>query len=191
MTETGGFARLVAVACHDLRTPLATVYGFARTLRRVELDEAASRYVGMIEAASQQMGELLDELALVARIESRRYQPTLATVDSLELARSAAAEEEGVTVAGEGAFVSVDTGTTRRALAGLARAARRHGGVESVRLTVRGPLLELSPVDAHAAPVVTGDDLRELSAAAGAALVRALGGSLEVEGERLLIRLPQ
>ena len=191
MTETGGFARLVAVACHDLRTPLATVYGFARTLRRVEIDEAASRYVDMIEAASQQMGELLDELALVTRIESGRYQPTLATVDSLELARSAAAEEEGVTVDGEGALVSVDTGTTRRALARLARAARRHGGVESVRLTVRGPLLELSPVDAHAAPVVTGDDLRELSAAAGAALVRALGGSLEVEGERLLIRLPQ
>ena len=191
MTETGGFARLVAVACHDLRTPLATVYGFARTLRRVEIDEAASRYVDMIEAASQQMGELLEELALVARIESGHYQPTLATVDSLELARSAAAEEEGVTVDGEGALVSVDTGTTRRALARLARAARRHGGVESVGLMVRGPMLELSPVDAHAAPVVTGDDLRELSAAAGAALVRALGGSLEVEGERLLIRLPQ
>lgn len=191
MTETGGFARLVALACHDLRTPLATVYGFARTLRRVPLDEAASRYVDMIEAASEQMGELMDELALMARIESGGYQPTLSTVDSLELARDAAAQEQGVTVDGEGAPVTLDVGPTRRALARLARAARRHGGVESVQLTVRGPLLELSPVDGHAAPVVTGEDLRELSAAAAAALVRTLGGSLELEGERLLIRLPE
>src|SRR5437870_1213253 len=29
------FPRLVSLACHDLRTPLATVYGFARTRTRV------------------------------------------------------------------------------------------------------------------------------------------------------------
>ena len=36
MTEDSEFARLVSLACHDLRTPLATVNGFARTLTRFE-----------------------------------------------------------------------------------------------------------------------------------------------------------
>ena len=57
------FPRLVSLACHDLRTPLATVYGFARTLTRAgELDERSTRFVAMIEEASEQMAELLDEL---------------------------------------------------------------------------------------------------------------------------------
>src|ERR671937_2206621 len=50
------FSRFVSLACHDLRTPLATVSGFAHTLQRVEdLGEPAERYVGMIQAASGQM----------------------------------------------------------------------------------------------------------------------------------------
>ena len=44
------FPRIVSLACHDLRTPLATVYGFARTLTRSgELDDRSARFVGMIE----------------------------------------------------------------------------------------------------------------------------------------------
>ena len=57
------FPRIVSLACHDLRTPLATVYGFARTLTRSgELDERSARFMGMIEEASEQMTQLLDEL---------------------------------------------------------------------------------------------------------------------------------
>ena len=36
MTEETTFSKLVGLACHDLRTPLATVYGFARTITRTE-----------------------------------------------------------------------------------------------------------------------------------------------------------
>ena len=44
------FPRVVSLACHDLRTPLATVYGFARTLTRAgELDDRTLRFLGMIE----------------------------------------------------------------------------------------------------------------------------------------------
>src|SRR5256714_2088222 len=71
------FARLVSLACHDLRTPLATVHGFARTITRTgDLEEPTSRYVEMIETASGQMADLLDELGLAARIEAGRYGPT-------------------------------------------------------------------------------------------------------------------
>src|SRR5205085_5046597 len=81
------FARLVSLACHDLRTPLATVHGFARTIaRRGDLGEPESRYVAMIEAASDQLAELLEELSLAARIEGGRYDPTAQETDSLTLA---------------------------------------------------------------------------------------------------------
>jgi signal transduction histidine kinase len=192
MAEDTRFPQLVALACHDLRTPLATVYGFARTLTRTELGEPSTRYVEMIEAASQQLGELLDELSLVARIESGRFEPNLVETDSLELAQAAAAElsEERLVVSGEGAPVLVPPEHTVRALARLAKAAARHGGRDEVTLVVRGTELELSPVARSAAPVVLGQELRELSAAAGVALIEALGGSLRVDGERLLIQLP-
>src|SRR4051812_45431830 len=52
------FARFVALACHDLRTPLATVGGFANTVQQIaELGDPAERYVGMIASAAEQMAE--------------------------------------------------------------------------------------------------------------------------------------
>src|SRR5512132_3123241 len=107
MPDDKRFAQLVSLACHDLRTPLATVFGFARTLARTDLEPPTDRYIEMIEAASTQLGELLDELSLVARIQAGRYEPQLVPVDSLELARAAAAElEDGrVEVTGKGGTV--------------------------------------------------------------------------------------
>src|SRR2546428_3422985 len=81
------FARLVSLACHDLRTPLATVFGFARTLERGDgVDERSLRFLGMISEASTQMAGLLDELGTVARIEAGRWEPALTTADTLALA---------------------------------------------------------------------------------------------------------
>jgi signal transduction histidine kinase len=193
MPEDARFAQLVTLACHDLRTPLATVYGFARTLGQTGLEAGPARYVEMIEAASGQMGELLDELGLVARIELGRYDPVLAEIDSLELARAAAERlgEERVEVEGEGATVRVDVDATTRALARLAQAAGRHGGVDSVQLAVKGAKLEISPVGRAAGPVLLGEELRELGAAAAATLLRRLGAELAVGGEVFRIRLPQ
>lgn len=184
------FARLVALACHDLRTPLATVHGFAKTLRRVELAEPAPRYVEMIEAASAQLGELLDELALVARIAEGRYEPVLAEMDSLELAQAAAAEVDEADVAGEGARVRVDEERTRRALGQLIRATRRHGGLETVSVRVQGPAVSIRPLTDYSAPVVLGEELRELQAAAAVRLVTALGGTVAREGDALRVSLP-
>jgi signal transduction histidine kinase len=192
MGQDSRFPRLVSLACHDLRTPLATVHGFARTLARLELEDPARRYVEMIDTASQQLAELLDELSLVARIEAGQFEPRLADADSLELAQRAAQEleERTVSVSGDGARVRVEPEATRHAIRQLARAARRHAGLESIDLTVAGATLELSPITSSSGPVVTGEDLRELGAAAAVALVRSIGGSVELEDERLRIRLP-
>jgi signal transduction histidine kinase len=187
------YARLVSIACHDIRTPLATVHGFARTLARVELVDPAPRYVEMIEEASAQVADLLDQLVLVTRIAEDRYQPTLSEVDSLELARRAAADE-GVApeaVGGEGAPVQVDEAAVQRAVGQLFRAARRHGGLEAIEVTVKGPVVELGPITKFSGPVVSGEELKELGAPAAVMVIGALGGSVEVDRELARIRLPQ
>jgi signal transduction histidine kinase len=192
MTDDKRFALLVSLACHDLRTPLATVFGFARTLGRSELEPPVDRYVEMIETASAQLGDLLDELGLVARIEAGRYEPRLTSVDSLELARAAAHElEQGrVQVEGTGAPVQVPEEELKRALSQLARAASRHGGFDSVSLTVDGETLRLSPLTRMSAQVLLGEQLRDLGAVAATMLVRAIGGSVEAENDALVVRLP-
>jgi signal transduction histidine kinase len=188
------FSRLVSLATHDLRTPLATIHGFAQTLVRMgELGEPKQRYVEMIDAASRQLGELLDELSVAARIEGGRYEPNIQPADTLELANAAAEElgEERVRVAGAGGAVRVDVDATRRGVAALAQAALRHGGLEEVDLTASGATLTLSPVTAASGPVLLGDDLRDLGAAVAVRVVRALGGSVELDGEELFVRLPE
>jgi signal transduction histidine kinase len=190
--EPGRFAGLVALACHDLRTPLATVHGFARTmLRPGTLGEPQARYTEMIAEASMEMAELVDTLALVARIESGRYEPALQPADTLALAHSARErlEGDGVEVRGAGAAVAVDPAPTERALAALVVCARRHGGVDLVTIAVEGEQLTLSPVPAEAAPVILGDDLKDLGAAAARLVVEAYGGSIEHAKESLVVRL--
>jgi signal transduction histidine kinase len=194
VTENSSFPKLVSLAAHDLRTPLATVSGFAKTLIRTEeLGDPASRYVEMIDAASAQMAELLDELGLAARIEAGHYEPSLREADTLQLAEAAAVTlgEDRVRTGGEGGAVRVDLEATERAVCALARCALRHGGVELVDLTAGGSELRITPITPASAPVVLGQDLRDLGAAVAVLLVRALGGSVELEGEVLRVRLPE
>jgi signal transduction histidine kinase len=192
VTEDDAFARLVSLACHDLRTPLATVHGFATTLARAgDLEPPSDRYVEMIDAASAQLAELIDELALAARIESGRYDPTTRVADTLELAQAAAERlgEDRVHVTGAGTAVETDAEAVERGLAALFQSALRHGGLESVEVEVDGAEIRLSPVTAASAPVVLGEDLRDLGAAVAVRLVRRLGGSVAIAGETLEIRL--
>jgi signal transduction histidine kinase len=188
------FSRLVSLAAHDLRTPLATIHGFAQTLIRMgDLGEPKQKYMEMIDAASRQLAELLDELGTAARIEGGRYEPSLQPVDTLELARAAADQlgEERVRVTGEGAEVHVDPEATERGISALAQAALRHGGLQEVVLQVDGASLTISPVTASSAPVVLGEELRDLGAAVAVRVVGALGGSVELDGDLLTVRLPE
>jgi signal transduction histidine kinase len=177
------FPRLVSLACHDLRTPLATVSGFAKTMLRIEELEPdkQARYLGLIDNSAEELASLLDLLSLAARIEGGRYEPVLREVDSLSLA------PDGAT--GTGAPVSVDPEPVERALAAFQRAAARHGGVD-VTVAVDGPAVSFEPVTEEAAPVVLGDSAKDLGAAVAARLVRSLGGGLALDGERLTVTLP-
>jgi signal transduction histidine kinase len=192
--EDTSFARLVSLACHDLRTPLATVHGFVRTLARVQsFDEPASRYLRLMEAASEQMAQLLDDLGVAARIESRRYDAGRRPVDMAELARAAAARVGGdtVVVSGAGATVETEPEAAERAIAALARCAVRHGDVERVELQVDGAEVALVPVAPEVAPIVLGVELRDFGAAVARRVIEALDGSLATDGETLRVRLPE
>jgi signal transduction histidine kinase len=191
--STRQLADLVSLACHDLRTPLATVAGFATTLAHdPDLGEQHARYVGMIEAAAAQLGDIIDELAFVARIEGLRYEPTLVEIDTLELAREAAQllGSDVASAVGEGASTRVDADDTVPALAALARAALRHGGLERVELSAAGNDVHIAPVEAQVAPVVLAENLRDLGAAAAVRLLRALGCTVASNGEAVRVAFP-
>jgi signal transduction histidine kinase len=193
VAEETGFPKLVSLACHDLRTPLATIFGFARTLSRSGgLDPTFVGYSEMIEAASGQLGELIDELSLAARISGDRYDPKLERVSTGELAAAAAERlgDDRVSVSGDGAAVTVDVETAKRSVSALVQCALRHGGLEQVEVVVDGPELRVSPITPSSAPVVLGQELRDLGAAVAVMHVERLGGSVTVEGDTLAIALP-
>ena len=181
------FARLVSLACHDLRTPLATINGLAKTLVRGQgLGERESRFVEMIDGAAGQLAGLLEELSVAARIADGRYEPVLADADTLELACSS---DERILVTGNGEVVATDVAAVRRSLESLAITACRHGSLDSVTWSVTGRELVLSPVTEDAEPVVTGESPRELGALVARAVIEQLGGTLTAGGRALHVKL--
>ncbi|MGZ4400568.1 MAG: histidine kinase dimerization/phospho-acceptor domain-containing protein [Gaiellaceae bacterium] len=184
--------KLVALACHDLRTPLATVRGLARTLEvRGGLEESTAGWLRLVEEASVEMAELIDQLSLAARIETGEYDPVRHPVATEALARQALSRfGETIELSGEGAVVLAEEKVMVRAIAALARCLLRHGGLERARLELRGTSLVFTPVDAETAPVLLGMELRDLQAAIAVRLVDALGGDTAYEQGELRVRLP-
>jgi len=140
----------------------------------------------MIEEASAQMTELLDEVAAIARIQDGRWEPTLREANTLELA---SVEDARIAVDGAGETIETDVETVELALRSFAVAAARFGPVELVTWRVDGRALGLSPITPDAAPVVTGETIRDLGSIVGRAVIEALGGTVSLEGETLRVRL--
>jgi len=66
--------RFVADASHELRTPIATVRGYSELFRRGAAQRPADLADAMhrIEVEATRMGDLVDELLLLARLDQRR-----------------------------------------------------------------------------------------------------------------------
>ena len=164
--------------------------GFARTLTRMGgVGDPQDRYLQLIDDASVQLTELLELLALAARIQGERWEPLVQDADTLEVARDAVERlGEKAAVSGAGIAVTTDRDAMRVALHGLANAALRHGGLERVEVEVDGREIRLGPVTS-AGPVVLGDELKDLGAAVGRMALEALGATVGVEAERLVVRV--
>lgn len=126
--------QFVADASHELRTPLAAIRGYAELARRGEHEPGAVAHaLRRVESESERMTTLVDDLLLLARLDSGRpldsaeVDLTMLVVDRVSDARVAGTDhrwrldlpDEPVTVTGDGARL-------HQVLANLLANARNH-----------------------------------------------------------------
>ena len=82
--------RFVGDASHELRTPLVSIRGYSELYRQgaLQTDEAVASAMSRIEAESKRMGQLVEDLLTLARIDERRETENR-TVDLLAIAHDA------------------------------------------------------------------------------------------------------
>jgi hypothetical protein len=191
--EARGFPERVSTACHDLRTPLASAFGFARTLERLgAVDGEHARYLALVVESTAELGSLIDCLAVMARAEDGRLTLERSDVESSELVAEALAAlpGDGIEVTGEGSLLHVDRARASASLGWLAEAVARAD-------PARSPVFVDARADGSVAlgplPVAMADRLVEggsdLRAMAARAVVALHGGSLRRENEWLVVRL--
>jgi len=83
-------SQFVAVASHEVRTPLTAIIGYASTLRRmparVEPDKR-NEFLDIIERQARRLLSLVERLLTASRLESGRFVTTLSPVHLGELCR--------------------------------------------------------------------------------------------------------
>jgi two-component system OmpR family sensor kinase len=106
--------RFVADASHELRTPLTSIRGFAELYRQgaARSPEEVARVMRRVEDSAEQMGLLVDDLLLLARLDQQRPLD-LAPVDLVALAADVVHDAQAV--APERA-ISLDLDTDRAAI---------------------------------------------------------------------------
>ena len=87
----------MAVASHDLQSPLASVLGFATTLRERWddiPDERKREFIGVIESQGRHMSRLVDDLLMESKIEARALDTRTVEVDVRDAVARALAHPE-------------------------------------------------------------------------------------------------
>ena len=205
--------QFVADASHELRTPLASIRGYAELTRRTatELPADVSHSLGRIESEATRMTSLVEDLLLLARLDSApelalgEVDLSLVVVDAVSDAHAAGPDhvwdldlpEEPVTVAGDAhhllqvvanllanARVHTPSGTT--VLVSVAAEA----GEAVMRITDTGPGIDPELVPTLFERFVRGDSSRSRHAGStglGLAIVKAVvdahNGSVSVRSE--------
>lgn len=134
----------VADASHELRTPVATISGYAELYRRGGADHAGdlAKILDRIESEATRMGVLVDELLLLARLDEGRpleREPVdLAVVaaEAVAAARSRQPERAWSAETNGPAVMAGDRGRLRQVLDNLLTNVERHTPV-SASATVR------------------------------------------------------
>jgi two-component system OmpR family sensor kinase len=126
--------RFLADASHELRTPVASIRGYAELFRMGATRDRAGTEMAMrrIEEEAKRMGVLVEDLLTLARLDApparRRAYVDLAALasDAVEDARATAPEREIALQAAAPAFVSGDPHQLHQVLANLMRNALVH-----------------------------------------------------------------
>ncbi|HEY1509511.1 MAG TPA: HAMP domain-containing sensor histidine kinase [Solirubrobacteraceae bacterium] len=151
--------RFVSGASHELRTPLTSIRGYAALLRRgarhnpEDLEKSISR----IESEAARMGQLIDDLLLLARLDEERplaRARTDLTVIAHEAADDARARDPGrpITVDADGPVVVIgDEPRIRQIVANLLENAQVHTPARApvrIEVGVRDGVAVLAVIDA-------------------------------------------
>jgi two-component system OmpR family sensor kinase len=119
--------QFIADASHELRTPVATIRGYAELYRRGGLEEreALRQAMRRTEAETLRMGSLIDDLLLLARLDQGRplgQAPVdlgVLAVDAAADARARAPERRVTASVSEGVLVNGDEHRLRQLVANL------------------------------------------------------------------------
>ncbi|MFW0178568.1 ATP-binding protein [Rothia sp. P7208] len=155
--------RFVGDASHELRTPLVSIRGYSELYRQgaLQSEEAVANAMSRIEAESKRMGQLIEDLLTLARIDERRELENR-IIDLLDLAQDASHDafatspDRTVQVVGltehaapESAYVYGDDSRLRQVIANLM--------TNAIRYTPKGSPLEI------AVGTVQSDDAQQFS----------------------------
>jgi two-component system sensor histidine kinase VicK len=84
----------VATVSHELRTPLTSIYGFAETLMRSDVDFSDAEratFLGYIASESERLIRIVDDLLNIARLEAGTLTVTVTSADVGEVAQEVVA----------------------------------------------------------------------------------------------------
>jgi PAS domain S-box-containing protein len=88
----------VSTASHELRTPLTSIYGFAETLKRADVDFSDAEretFLRYIASESERLIRIVDDLLDVARLEAGTLEVALEPTEVGRVAREAVAVASG------------------------------------------------------------------------------------------------
>lgn len=190
-------AEAIGPACHELRSPLAVVYGFARMLQGKERELAAAgldaRWIDSIVGGSERLDALLDDLSRIGRICAGRVHPEAGHAD-VEAAIAEAIDGLGEWVSYVGPpdqVVRADHAWLVEAVSGVVRALRYDDGVR-VRIdahrTQTGSELVFS-TGPESLAVATETSAAVLSLNHARVMVLAMGGSFHNDERSIRIAL--
>ncbi len=206
--------QFVADASHELRTPLAAIRGYTELARRDSdaVPAAVADAMGRVDAAANRMSGLVEDLLLLARLDSGRpleHEPvdlTQITVDAVNDAHIAGADHQwDLDLPDEPVAIIGDAARLHQVLANLLTNARVHTGPGTVVTTslesgdtggVRWRVRDTGPgIPPELVPEIferfaRGDSSRSrhtgstgLGLAIASAVVRAHGGDITVTSE--------
>jgi K+-sensing histidine kinase KdpD len=188
----------IGPACHELRSPLAVVYGFAKMLDSQDgLTDQQRQFIEHILRGSERLDTLLDLFARMGRIAADRAHPQpehipLAPILS-EVAESADIESKVIVDDGVSVSVEADPAWLREAFLNIVSALSFEAGID-VRFSwlVESGDVVVSVIPSSSYPVA---GIEPDKAALGIALARmqlvAMGGSLDGRSDRVVVTLPR
>jgi len=139
----------LATAAHELRTPMASVFGFSEVLLTQKLEPAEQKeLLEIVYGQSLAMSEILNELLDLARIEARRGKDfrfnyvciqTVLTELSKSIKIPAGRHPPALTMPAQEVWLMADTGKLKQALGNVINNAYKYspgGGVVEVKVQV-------------------------------------------------------